>query len=124
MSCYNSISHGDDHKYSQTEVCILCRFDSELRCFRRTLSFGPFFMALVRLRVLGLVLLFEIYVSNERLKTSLLNCNHSTLFVNRPLAGFNYLMPSFYFLYQISLQLFQLLVVMAYISSNIFHLCV
>lgn len=40
---YNLIAPGDDHEYSQTEMCILCRFDSELHCFRRTFNFGPIF---------------------------------------------------------------------------------
>jgi len=29
----------DDHEYSQTEACILCRFDIELHYFHRTFSF-------------------------------------------------------------------------------------
>lgn len=33
LSGYDSISLGDDHEYSHTEVCILCRFESELRWF-------------------------------------------------------------------------------------------
>jgi len=32
---------GDDYEYFQNEVCILCRFDSELCDFRRTFNFGP-----------------------------------------------------------------------------------
>jgi len=40
LSGYDSISPGEDHEYSQTELCILCRFDSELCWFRRAFSFG------------------------------------------------------------------------------------
>jgi len=34
---------GEDYEYSQTEVCILCRFDVELHCFRRMFNFGRVF---------------------------------------------------------------------------------
>jgi len=37
---YNWPSPRDDYEYSQTEVCILCRFDSELCDFRKTFNFG------------------------------------------------------------------------------------
>ena len=37
---------GNDHEYSQTNVCILCRFDIELRGFIRMFSFGPIFYGL------------------------------------------------------------------------------
>ena len=37
---------GDDYEYSQTRVCILCRFDSELHFFIRMFCLGPIFYGL------------------------------------------------------------------------------
>jgi len=65
---YNLPAPGDEYEYSQTKICILCRFDSELCDFEGLLILDQFVHG--HKISLGLILLFVMDVSNECLKTS------------------------------------------------------